>query len=247
MTTPIKSNSNLIQPFVVHPDATTLPKEKILEMQQSSEILKENACAILEVNVKNLSKMQEDFVIPKGSVIEYGASQFHPWIMGRDWNNPLKLHSPEASYNFDQMRIAFPERTATIIIPIEPQEGSDFCFKGDEESQEFKQAWFRDGFRGPLAVDYDNKVVDDGLFVANFHALNLLPFGFDVSEVQEDGVKEVIFTDLDKAIYDAEVQEMEAQEEYEKTCRLTESLKNLKYILENLSAQGIEVEVKIKK
>lgn len=243
MTTLIKSNSPLIQPFVVHPDATTLSKEKILEMQQSSEILKESACAILEVNINNLDKMQEDFVIPEGSVVEYGASQFFPWIMGRDWSNPLKLHSPEASYNFDQMRIAFPERTATIIIPIEPQKGSDFCFKGDAEHQDFKDAYFSGGLRKPLEVR-DGSVYD-GFYVANFKRLNLLPFGFETSEVPKKKAEESI--SLQDACAEAEDNAIVAQAEANKLLEISEALYQIQLEVNKLKAFGIEAEVKIKK
>lgn len=241
--TKIKSNSPLIQPFVVHPDATTLPKEKILEMQQSSEILKDNACAILEVNINNLDKMQEDFVIPQGSVVEYGSAYFTPYLISKDWHNSAQEASPAGSWYFNVLKQKYSDQTITIIVPIEPPQGSDFCFKGDEEHQDFKDAYFPGGFRKPLEVRRDGSVYD-GFYVANFRRLNLLPFGF---EVQEEEVKGSVFMDLDKAIHNAEVKEMEAQEDYSRQSRITEALKGLRDFLKDLQDEGIEVEVKVKK
>lgn len=240
-TTLIKSNSPLIQPFVVHPDATTLPKEKILEMQQSSEILKESACAILEVNINNLDKMQEDFVIPAGSCVHYQTQFDDFWDNINEWTNPK--YSPNRSRSFYDYLHEFICRTITIIVPIEPQQGSDFCFKGDEEHQDFKDAYFSRGFRKPLEVR-DGSVYD-GSYVANFKRLNLLPFGFETSEVPEEKAEGSI--SLQDACAEAEDNAIAAQDEANKLSEISEALYQIQIEVNKLKTFDIEVEVKIKK
>jgi hypothetical protein len=237
----INSNSQAIQPFLVDP-RTAVPNIESY-INRSNQLIN-NAIAVLKVNFGNVSKMGIDFVVPKGSVIIYGGT---PHTVSTTWTSPATYEDRyvqlmpffEYLHNYGRNN----EVDITLIIPVEPQIGSEFCIKLNPDHQRYGAAQNIDLIK--VFSFYEDTVCDDKEQSAFPHRLMLMPF-----KVEEPVAEEVVQAKSENMDFETWVNMIRSQRdahqtEAEKKTEVYESLMTIREHVNFLKTMGYEVVVNV--